>query len=277
MSKNIDVFGNDLNILKNKKLFLFDMDGTIYNDNKLFPNVIELLSLIKENKGQYVFITNNSSKSVNNYIDKLSNMGISVNYDNFLTSSQATIIYLKEKYLNKKIYCMGTNAFVKELKENEIDVVTEVDDSAEVVLIGYDTELNYKKLIDTCKMLKKDVHYIATNPDLVCPTEFGFIPDCGSITQMIYNATGKKPINIGKPEPTMINLAMKKFNFDCDETLVIGDRLYTDILSGLNANVLSVCVLTGEATVEEIIDGSIKPDIVLNNVSELYNYLKSFE
>jgi len=275
MDKLKDVFDKSLEELKNKKLFLFDMDGTIYNDNFLFDSVKELLSLIKENNGNYVFITNNSSKSVNDYIKKLENLGVDVNYDNFLTSTQASIIYLKENYDNKLIYCMGTKSFADELKKANINVIENVNNDADVILLGYDTELNYEKLRNICEMLNNDIDYIATNPDLVCPTSFGFVPDCGSISQMIYNATNKKPIFIGKPQPTMINLAMQKFNVNKEETVVIGDRLYTDILSGLNANVLTICVLTGEATIDDINNGNIKPDLTINHINEIYKYLKN--
>ena len=274
MKNNVDVFNNSLETLKNKKLFLFDMDGTIYNDDNLFDGALDLFKQIKNNGGNYVFITNNSSKSVKDYIQKLSKMGIEVNYDNFFTSTQASIYYLNNNYPNEKVYCMGTKSFVQELKDSNINVTEEVSNDAKVVLIGYDTELNYDKLRKTCKMLSLNVDYIATNPDLVCPTEFGFVPDCGSIAQMIFNATKKNPIFIGKPEPTMIELAMEKFGVTKDETIVIGDRLYTDILSGLNAGVLSVCVLTGEATIDDINAGNIKPDLTINNINDIYLYLK---
>lgn len=270
---NKDVFKNSLDVLKNKKLFLFDMDGTIYNDDILFEGTIDLFNQIKKQGGNYIFITNNSSKSVKEYIEKLSKMGIEVNYDNFFTSTQASIYYLNKKYPNEKIYCMGTKSFIKELCDSNINVTEEITDGAKVVLIGYDTELNYNKLIDLCKMLCLNVDYIATNPDLVCPTKFGFVPDCGSIAQIIYNATKRNPIFIGKPESTMIDLVMQKFNATKEETVVIGDRLYTDILSGLNAGVLSICVLTGEATKEDIINGKIKPDLTINSINDIYLYL----
>ena len=262
--------------IKNKKLFLFDMDGTIYKGNKVFDGTVKLLNKISENGGKYVFITNNSSKSVNEYVEKINKMGIKAEKDDFYTSTQATVQYLKTNYPNKLIYCMGTKSLIDELKRNDIDVITSYDEKVDAILIGFDRELNYKKLEDVCKILfeKKDIPYIATNPDFACPLEEGYIPDCGAMAKMIEYATGRMPIFIGKPEPTMINYSMKKYGCSKEETVVIGDRLYTDIASGANADVSTICVLTGEATQEDIDNSDVKPTFVLNSVTDIYNILK---
>ena len=136
--------------------------------------------------------------------------------------------------------------------------------------MGFDTELTFKKLDDVSKMLcAEDLPYIATNPDFVCPTEYGSVPDCGSVCDMIYNATGKRPFVIGKPSPLMIQLAMEKEKCTPKETAVIGDRIYTDIKSGLNAGALSVLVMSGETTPEILNSSGDKPDIVLKNAGEI--------
>ena len=182
--------------IKSKKLFLFDLDGTIYNEDTLFNGTKELLNKIIEIGGKYIFITNNSSKSIYEYINKIKGMGIKADYDNFYTSTQATIEYLNTNYLNKLIYAMGTKEFIKELQHNGINVTTTYSKNAEVVLIGFDTEFNYEKARDVCKLLyeHKNIPYIATNPDLACPVKNGFIPDCGAIAKMLECATGRKPI-----------------------------------------------------------------------------------
>lgn len=264
-----DHFGKDAIGLKDKKLFLLDMDGTIYEEDRLFEGALDFLNRIREMGGRYVFITNNSSKSVRDYVDKVNRMGISADQEDFFTSSQATILYLKENHAGKCVYCQGTKSLVKELEDGGLNVVTEYSDQAEVILVGYDTELTTQKMHDTCKMLKKDIPYIATNPDYVCPVSFGFVPDCGSFCMMYENATGRKPIFIGKPEPTMINFVRNKYGYSKEETVVIGDRMYTDIASGINANVDTVCVLTGEATVDDILTGDVKPTYTFNSVKDL--------
>ena len=272
--KRTDYFGKDATELRDKKLFLFDMDGTIYEENQLFDGVIELLDKIKSDDSRYVFITNNSSKSVKDYIEKVNSLGIEADIDNFFTSAQATILYLQKNFASKKVYCQGTKSLISELLEANIDVVETVCDDIDVVLVGFDTELTSQKLRNTCELLGRDVAFIATNPDLVCPVSFGFIPDCGSICGMIKNATGKEPFYIGKPEPTMIDIVREKFAYTKEETVVIGDRLYTDIASGLNAGVTAVCVLTGEATVDDVVKEERKPTFTFESVKDIEKILR---
>lgn len=269
-----DVFGKEAVELRYKKLFLFDMDGTIYEEEKLFDGTLDLLQTITHSGGKYVFITNNSSKSVTDYIDKVNRLGISAGKDNFFTSAQATILYLEKEHPGQKIYCQGTKSLVAELKAASLDITEEASEDVDVVLVGFDTELTSQKLRNTCKLLQRDIPFIATNPDLACPVSFGFIPDCGSICQMLTNATGKTPIYIGKPERTMVDIVRKKLGYSETETVVIGDRLYTDIASGVNAHVTSVAVLTGETTMSEIAKSSIKPTFTFESVEDIYRLLK---
>lgn len=268
-----DYFGKDAD-LTGKKLWLFDMDGTIYEEETLFDGTLELLNHINNEGGRYVFITNNSSKSVVDYVKKVNGLGIHADKENFFTSAQATILWLKKNKPGARVYCQGTRSLVDELKAADISVTENVE-PVDVALVGFDTELTTEKLRKTCEILtKQDVIFLATNPDFVCPVSFGFIPDCGSICGMITNATKKEPTYIGKPEPTMVNIVREKYRAGREETVVVGDRLYTDIATGLNAGVTSICVLTGEATIEEIETGKIKPTFVFNNVKEIYHCLR---
>lgn len=259
--------------LKDIKLFLFDMDGTLYLGNTLFPFTKNLLKKIRESGREYLFITNNSSKSVSAYVEKLKSLGIEAEEKDFLTSSQATAYYLNNNYPDRKIYVCGTASLKKELEDSGF-TLTENREETELVVIGYDTELTYKKLYDVSWILtKKDVPYIATNPDYVCPTEFGSVPDCGSMCDMLFNATGKRPYVIGKPSPLMIELAVKKMNSKPGETAVVGDRIYTDVKSGLNAGAVGVLVMSGETT-KEILDASEdRPTVILENAGEIEKYI----
>ena len=256
--------------LKNKKLFLLDMDGTIYLDNDLFEGVLEFLDYIKSINGKYMFLTNNSSKSVDKYVEKLEKIGIKSTKEDFLTSTNATILYLQKKNYHK-IYAFGTTSFKEQLQEAKLPIVDVLDDDIDCLCMGFDTELTFQKLEDACILLNKGVDYVATNPDWVCPTWYGFVPDCGSVSQMLYNATKRKPIFIGKPQPEMINLAIEKSGFSKEDAVIFGDRLYTDIASGVNAGITTVFVLSGEGTLKDVEQSEIKPTYIYNNIKSYYD------
>lgn len=261
-----------MNNLKDVKLFLLDMDGTIYLDNDLFDGVTDFLQYIKDIGGKYIFLTNNSSKSVDKYTEKLASLGISSTADDFFTSTDATVIHLNKRNY-KKIYALGTTSFKEQLRKANLPITDVLEDDIDCLCMGFDTELTFKKLEDACILLRYDVEYIATNPDWVCPTAFGSVPDCGSVSQMLFNATGRKPYFIGKPEPTMALLAMEKTGFRPEETALIGDRLYTDIACGVNAKINSIFVLSGEGTLEDLEKSDVKPDFVYKNIKELHSEL----
>ncbi len=260
--------------LKDKKLFLLDMDGTIYLDNDLFDGTIDFLEYVKKIGGRYMFLTNNSSKSVDKYIEKLASLGISATKDDFLTSTNATIVHLK-KLNHKKIYAFGTTSFKEQLKEANLPITDKLEDDIDCLCMGFDTELTFQKLEDACILLNRGVDYIATNPDWVCPTWYGSVPDCGSVSAMLKNATGRLPLFIGKPQPAMIDLAVEKSGFSKAQAVVIGDRLYTDIASGVNAKISSIFVLSGEGTLDDLEKSEVKPEFVYKNIREILNDLKN--
>ncbi|MCH4053717.1 MAG: HAD-IIA family hydrolase [Atopobiaceae bacterium] len=269
----LDHFGRDCSALLGKRLWLFDMDGTIYEGERVFDGTLDLLARIRERGGRSVFITNNSSKNVGDYVAKVGRMGIEATPEDFFTSVEATARYLKEHHPGERVYVQGTRSLVSELARLGIDDTAEEDPTATVVLIGFDTELTTEKLRSTCRMLNHDVAYLGCNPDLVCPTEYGFEPDCGSMAIALRNATGKYPHFIGKPEPDMIDIVREKFGATAAETVVVGDRLYTDIASGRNAGVDTVCVLSGEATLDDLATTEFVPTWVIDDVREVWRLL----
>ncbi len=260
--------------LLEKKFFLLDMDGTIYLDNDLFDGTIDFLNRVKEKGGKYLFVTNNSSKSTDAYVKKLESIGIPACEDDFLTSTDATILYIKQKYQGRKFYSFGTASFTQQLRDAGIDVVTELCDGIDGIVMGNDNELNFKKLEDACKLLLNDIIYIATNPDWVCPTAFGYVPDCGSVAEMLWRATGKRPHFIGKPRPEMLTLAMQRYGFSKDESVMIGDRVYTDIASGYNAGIDTIFVLSGEGTMADAENSDTPPTYIFKGIREVFNEIK---
>ena len=262
--------------IEKMKLFLFDMDGTLYLGSRLYDFTIELLAQIRRTGGKYLFITNNSSKSVADYVKKLAGFGIEATRDDFMTSSQATAYYLHKHHEGQRLYVCGTESLKEELRGEGFTVTTNIDE-VDCIVMGFDTELTFQKLHDVSYMLltRPELPYIATNPDLVCPTEFGSVPDCGSVCGMIYNATGKRPVVIGKPSSLMPELAMDKLGFSKEQTCVVGDRIYTDVKSGLNAGCIGILVMSGETTYEILEQSPDKPHLVLESAREILNVLKT--
>ncbi len=262
--------------LKDIDLFLFDMDGTLYLGNQLYSFTKELLKTIREGGKKYLFTTNNSSKSPEDYVKKLASLGIESTVEDFYTSSQATAHYLLENHPGKKLYVCGTESLKTQLRSAGF-VVTEKLSEVECVVMGFDTELTFKKLEDVSKLLlgNPDLPYLATNPDLVCPTEYGSVPDCGSVCKMIENATGKTPIVIGKPGALMMDLARRKMGAKKENTAVVGDRIYTDVKSGLNAGIYGILVMSGETDEAILAASPDKPHLVLQDAGEILEVLKA--
>ena len=260
--------------LKEKKLYLLDMDGTLYLDDDLFECTIPFLTAVKENGGRYLFLTNNSSKSVKVYIEKLARLGIPATEEDFFTSTMATCVYLNEHYHGKKIYASGTAAFRQELSEAGFPITDHLEEDVDCLLMGNDSELTFQKLEDACILLGRGVTYLATNPDWVCPTSYGYVPDCGSVCEMLWRATGKRPYFIGKPEPAMAHLAMAKWGAKPEETIMIGDRIYTDVACGVNAGVDTVLVFSGETTREVWEQSDIKPTWAVDSIADIYEVIK---
>ena len=262
-------------ILKSIRLYLFDMDGTLYLGDRLYSFTTELLDTLRATGRKYLFMTNNSSKSVEDYIKKLAKLGIPATREDFITSSQATAYYLKEHHWGQTLYVCGTRSLKKELEMEGFTVSDDIS-KTQCIVMGFDTELTFQKLHDVSYLLltQPDLPYIATNPDYVCPTEFGSVPDCGSVCDMIFNATGKRPIVIGKPSPLMPQLAMSHTGFSREETAVVGDRIYTDVKSGLNAGITGILVLSGETTREILEASDVKPHLVLEDASEILRAIR---
>ena len=260
--------------LREKRLFLLDMDGTIYLDEELFDGTLEFLEYVKNIGGRYVFLTNNSSRGVDAYVEKMARLGIETTAEDFLTSVDATILYLQENHPGRLCYVSGTKTFQKQLSDSGIAVTDCLSDDVEVLVHGFDRELTFQKLEDSCILLNRGVPFIATNPDWVCPTWYGSVPDCGSVCKMLETATGRKPRFIGKPHPEMALLAMEKFGFSKEQTVLLGDRLYTDIACGVNAGIDAIFVLSGEGTLKDLAASEVKPTAVFENIRMVFSHLK---
>lgn len=266
-------------MLKDKKYFLFDIDGTLSVDDTLFSGSRELIEYIHSVGGKAFYITNNSVKSRKDYVKKFLRWDILTEENQFMTASYATCRYLREHYRNKKLFVVGTPSFVEELKSFGLCVTEYMQENISCVVVGFDRTLDYRKIETACELLTHPyVDYIGTNPDLRCPTAFGFVPDCGGICKMLEAAVGRKPYFVGKPNPEIVDLCMGQVFADREEVLVVGDRLYTDIACGIRAGVETALVCTGEAKREDVKTTEFVPDYIFDNVEELFHaYRKSLQ
>lgn len=264
--KNVNAF----ELTKNKKLFLLDMDGTVYHGDIPISGATTFIKSLCRTGADYIFMTNNSSKSADAYLEKLHRLGFPSEKKNILTSGQAAAVFLREKKENAAVYVMGTASLRRELACYGLDVRTEPDKDIDFLLVGYDTELTYKKMEDACELICRGVPFFATNPDVVCPAPNGrYLPDCATMCCCLEKATGKTPFYIGKPRPEMPLAALSVFGVDKKDAVVVGDRLYTDIRCGVNAGIDTVLVLSGESTVADIEKFGVMPTAVAESVCEM--------
>ena len=252
-----------------KRLFLLDMDGTIYLDEELFPGTRPFLDAVRACGGRYLFLTNNSSKSVDAYREKLARMGIPAGREDFLTSVDALIAHLRGRPPYRRCYAFGTAGFRRQLAEAGIPVTDRREEDVDCLLIGFDTELTFQKLEDACILLNRGVDFIAANPDWVCPTWYGAVPDCGSVCEMLRRATGRRPQFIGKPEPAMALLALERTGMPAEAAVMVGDRMYTDIAAGANAGIDTAFVLSGEGTMADAAAGP-PPTWIFDGIAALH-------
>lgn len=263
-------------MLKDKKLFLFDIDGTIAIGDTLYEGSKELLEYIDSIGGRSYFITNNSTKSGQDYVTKFKkSFDLITKEEQFITSGYMTLQFLQEHHKKDKIYVLGTDSFVAELRKNGLCITTEYEQDIAAVVVAYDSELNYKKLEIVSRILfTMEVPFYGTNPDLRCPIDFGFIPDCGSICDMITATTDKKPVYLGKPNARVVEVCRQMSGFSGEETIVIGDRLYTDIACGINAGVETCVVFTGEAKKEDMKDTDFPATYKYETIADFLQALK---
>ncbi len=250
------------------------MDGTIYIDDRLFDGVKEFLSYVRELGGRCVFLTNNSSRGSDAYVEKLARLGIESCPDDFFSSADAAAEYIKKHHSERSFFVCGTESLKKQLKAEGIKIAEDAGPETDAVLLAYDTELNYKKLENCCILLGRGCLYIATHPDMLCPTYYGSAPDCGCIIEMLKTASGREPVIIGKPQPQMVYSVMEKFGFSREQSCLVGDRLYTDIACGVNAGIDTVFVLSGEGRIDDIAKYGIEPSFVLKDINELLEVLR---
>ena len=249
------------------RLFLLDMDGTLYLGDEVFDGAVDFIRSLEKTGRRFIYLTNNSSRAGADYITRLRRLGFPCEAENVFTSGMATAMYLNQNYPGKHVCLVGTEAFRRELEAEGIVID---DENAQAVVCGFDTELVYRKLERAVHFLRKGVPFIAANPDWVCPMPGGeVLPDCGSICALLTAASGRKPAYIGKPNRRMVDIISKQTGIPNGEICCVGDRLYTDIAVGVNAGAVTVLVMSGETDAAMLEKSDVKPDFVFADVAEL--------
>ena len=255
--------------LRRKKVFFFDLDGTLYLGNKLFEGVIEIIKALQEHGKRYFFLSNNSSKSTSDYLKKLNKLSLKATRENIILSQHPTISYLKKNNYTT-VFLLGNESLKKEFIEEGFALS---ESNPEIIVLAFDQEMTYNRLVKASYLLQKGLPYIATHLDDKCPTEDGFIPDAGGIAALLYKTTERMPVVFGKPNKEMLLFKLREIGAKPQDAVMFGDRLYTDIKMGISAGVTTCCVLSGETTLEMINKNkSEKPDYIINGIWEIMEF-----
>lgn len=254
-------------MIDNIRCFALDMDGTIYLGEQWIAGAKDFLKRIEESGRSYVFLTNNSSKNPAVYVEKLHRMGWDVQEDKIITSGQATIFYLQKHFPKKRVFLLGNPLLQEEFEQAGI-ILDDVE--PEVVVTAFDTSLTYEKMCKVCDFVRAGLPYLATHPDYNCPTETGFIPDAGAIHAFIHASAFRYPDRIiGKPNSDIVDYLIDRVQVERERIAMVGDRLYTDIAAGRNNGLKSILVLSGEATLEDILSADVLPHLIFDSVRNI--------
>lgn len=257
---------------------VLDMDGTIYLGNTLFPCTLPFLEKLRALGITYSFLTNNPSSSIQDYLAKLRSMGIACSAEQMDSAATATIDYIRENFpLVERIFALGTPSMCSQFHKAGFTLCGDSEyDEPQMVVVSFDRTLEYSRLCRCAWWISKDIPYIATNPDRVCPTdENTLLVDCGSICACLEAATHRKPdLYVGKPNPAILQAVLRRRGISAEECAVVGDRLYTDVQTALNAGACAVLVLSGESTMDTVREYPSRPTLICRDIEEFGNLLE---
>lgn len=246
--------------------FMIDLDGTIYKGGKVIPGAVEFIDALKTKKIPFVFLTNNSSYGRDHYVKKLNGMGFNISKENVLSSTTATLNYIRKNLPGKSVFPLGTEQFIEEVKGTDITIT---DKDPDIVLLAFDKTIDYAKMNDAYHHILNGAAFIATHPDDLCPTEDGYDLDIGPYIRFFESMTGKKATIIGKPNRLMVEMAASEMNVDPKKLCMIGDRLYTDMRMAVNADIASILVLSGETKRSDLDNSDIRPTYLFDTVFDI--------
>jgi HAD superfamily hydrolase (TIGR01457 family) len=272
-----DVEEESLSLMNNKSLrdvkcFLLDMDGTFFLGNQLIDGSLRFIDTLRELQIDYLFLTNNSSRHARQYAEKITKLGLPISAEKVLTSGEATALYLQQEYPSSACYLVGTPALEEEFRQHGIRLE---QSHPECIVLGFDTTLTYEKLSKLCDFVRAGLRYIATHPDVNCPTENGFLPDIGATIAFVRASTGREPdVIVGKPNRLIVDAGADRLGLKIEEMAMVGDRLYTDIALGETSGITTCLVLSGETRLEDLAGSPHQPTYIFKNLGELGDWLK---
>lgn len=253
-------------LLEKTELFVLDMDGTFYLGDRILDGALKFLETVEKTGRKFLFFTNNSSKSPQVYLEKLRRMNCVIERDQIMTSGDVMIQYLKKNHAGQSVYLVGTPALEASFRDAGLCLTQEMPD---VVVVGFDQTLTYEKLERACTYIRNGAEFLATHLDINCPTETGFIPDCGAFCAAISLSTGRKPRYVGKPFPETVEMILEKTGVERGRIAFVGDRLYTDVAAGVNNGAIGMLVLTGETKKDDLDGAAVVPDGVYHSLKEM--------
>ena len=264
-----------LSALRGKKLYIFDMDGTIYLGGRPFPFAIDFICKLRENGKRVLFFTNNASHDPVFYVEKLTKLGFAPREGEICTSGDVTAAFLTRMRTGKSVYLLGTPQLWDQFQKAGVRLICDRDgkttaERADIVVTSFDTTLTYEKLTVACDFIRYGAEYLCTHPDFNCPTETGFIPDSGAIAACVTASTGVSPTYFGKLYPETVAMMEEMTGLSRADMCIFGDRQYTDIATGRRHGMLSELVLTGETKIDDVegADDADKPELVFPSLAE---------
>ena len=270
---------NETDILKDIELFVLDMDGTFYLGNNIIDGALDFLEAVKNAGKRYMFFTNNSSTNSDKYIEKLAGMNCFIKKDQIMTSGDVMIRFLKSNYEGKSVYLLGTKPLEDSFLEAGIELFNRDNEDAlkpdnldkrpDIVVVGFDKTLDFRKLSNACTYIREGALFLATHLDINCPMPNGFIPDCGAICKAIELSTGKQPRFVGKPYKETVDMIVYATKVPREKIAFVGDRIYTDVATGVNNGAKGILVLTGECQLSDVEKSEVKPDGIYNSICEM--------
>ena len=252
------------------KYFIIDMDGTLYLGDTLIPGAEDCLRRIRETGRDYFFFSNNSSNSIDICCARLAHIGFPVPREKIMLSSYVAALTVKRDYPGKSVYLLGNKNLYDVFREMEVPLTQE---DADVVMLGFDKDLTYERIRKACRMIANGAVFMATHPDVNCPTPDGYIPDTGAMIEMFAASTGKYPRVLGKPMTPTVDYLTQTLSCTREELAFVGDRLETDIRVGTDHGVPTVLVLSGVTDEKMAAQSPIRPDLIVPSLRELAAYL----